>query len=75
MMGTSQNCENVDLPKFVSLQYVWTEMTHFVVYCFAITGSCKEPSKRPKGGSNESEEEPESNPILSECLDFLVFMH
>ena len=48
-------------------------MTHFL-YCYAITGSCKEPSKKPKGGSDESEEELESNPILSEYLDFLAVL-
>ena len=45
-----------------------------VIRCVNI-GSCKEPSKRPKGGSSESDEEPESNPTLSECFDFLVFIH
>ena len=42
-------------------------MTHFM-NCYAITGSCKEPSK---GGSNDSEEKQESKPFLSECLVFL----
>ena len=44
------------------------------LYWYSITGSCKEPSKKPKGGSNESEEELESKPFLSECLDFLVVL-
>ena len=35
-------------------------------------GSCKEPNKKQKGGSNESEEEWESKPFLGEHLDFLV---
>ena len=49
-------------------------MTHLLYY-YAITGSCKEPSKKPKGGSNETGEELESKPFLSECLDALVSMH
>ena len=67
------NCENFDPRKFVCLhlQYVWTEMTHFL-YCYAIAGSCKEPSKEPKGSSNESEEEKESKPFLSKSLVILV---
>ena len=39
----------------------------------AITGSCKEPSKKPKGGFNASEELG-SKPFLSECLDFIVVL-
>ena len=34
-----------------------------------------EPDKKPKGGSNESEEEWESKQSLGECLDLLVGMH
>ena len=44
------------------------------MYC-AITGSCTEPSKKQKGGSDEDEEEWESKRSLGECLDFLVGMH
>ena len=49
------------------------EITHFM-YC-AITGSCMEASKKPKGGSNESEEDWESEQFLGEHFDFLVGMH
>ena len=46
-------------------------MTHFL-YCYAITGYRKDPSKKPiKGASKESEEEQDSKPFLSESLDFL----
>ena len=48
-----------------------TKMTHFL-HCYAIAGSCKEPSKKPKGGSNESEEDEESKPFLSKSLAILV---
>ena len=48
-------------------------MTYFMY--FAITDSYKEPSKKQKGSSNESDEELESKPFLSECFDFLVGMH
>ena len=49
------------------------DRNHPFIYC-AITGSCKEASKKQKGGSNESEEEWESKPFLGEHLDFLVGM-
>ena len=56
------------------VKYVTTRMTYFTY--FAITDSYKEPSKKQKGGcSNESDEELESKPFLSECFDFLVSMH
>ena len=49
------------------LTYVRTRVAYFMY--FAITDSYKEPSKKQKSASNESDEELESKSFLSECFD------
>ena len=68
----SQNCVKFDVHIFVSLYCMCMDRNDPFLYCYAITGSCKEPSKKPKGGSNESEQELESKPFLSKSLVILV---
>ena len=45
------------------------------LYCYAVTDSCKEPSKKQKVDSNDSEEEQEPTPLLSEYFDVLLSLH
>ena len=54
---------------------VCMDKSDLFLYHYAITGSRKQPSKKSKDGSNGSAKELESKPFLSECLDFLVFVH
>ena len=77
-VGVSDGKKNSDLITFprkrsrgklaiTMLKYVRTRMTYFTY--FAIKGSYKEASKKQKGGSNQSDEELESKPFLSECFE------
>ena len=51
----------------VIVKYVRMRVAYFMY--FAITDSYKEPSKKQKSGANESDEELESKPFLSEYFE------